>query len=184
VNVSDIVVQEQEVNRVLLRYCRGVDRMDAELTLSCFHTDATAHYGTLYQGSAAGFVEWLWPIHASMIGHVHTLSNVLVEFDDDRTAASESYVHTQLRVREADGSKWDLLGRSRYLDRWERASRTWKIRHRALVNDLRSAVPVTTIDTATHIPPAGTSNAPIASRRDHDDPSYSVLADGRARRSR
>ena len=56
----------------------------------------------LYRGSAAGFVEWLWPGHVAMVGHRHEVSNILIELQGDR-AASETYVFVTLRVAKAMG---------------------------------------------------------------------------------
>ncbi len=63
----------------VFRYARGIDRMDAELMMSVFKEDAHIYYGAKFEGTPAGFVEWLWPLHADMIGHQHLISNVLVE---------------------------------------------------------------------------------------------------------
>ena len=35
-----ILLDERDIREVLLRYCRGVDRCDAELISSCYHADA------------------------------------------------------------------------------------------------------------------------------------------------
>ena len=88
---------DRDIRAVLVRYCRGIDRMDAPMTRSCWHADGTADYGRLYKGTADGFIEWLWPVHAAMIGHVHSLSNVTVEVDGDRRR------HRELRPRRAAG---------------------------------------------------------------------------------
>ena len=97
--MSDIddLLAKQEITEVIYRYCRGIDRMDAELTLSCWHEGGLAHYGRLFEGTAEGFVEWLWPVHAAMVGHRHEISNILVDVRDDR-ASSEAYVSVTLRV--------------------------------------------------------------------------------------
>lgn len=34
-----------EIWQVLMNYCRGVDRLDRELLLSCYHPDATDDHG-------------------------------------------------------------------------------------------------------------------------------------------
>jgi hypothetical protein len=170
----DGLLAKQAITEQLHRYCRGIDRMDAELTLSVWHPDGTADYGGLYRGSAAGFVDWLWPVHAAMVGHRHEVSNILIELDGDR-AASETYVFVTLRVLEPDGSMTDIVGQGRYLDRWERRAGVWAIAHRDYVSDLSQAHVVEQRDVATHLPPSGEAGTRRASRRDRTDHSYLVL---------
>jgi hypothetical protein len=67
------------IAKTLYEYCRGIDRMDAELTLACFEPTAELKYSGMYLGDPAGFVKWLWPRHAAMVGHTHSITNILVE---------------------------------------------------------------------------------------------------------
>src|SRR6185436_9663893 len=78
------VVARLEITEVLHRYARAMDRMDAELALSCWHPGGTDDHAPLYSGSAEGFVEWLWPVHAAMVMTRHVISNILIEVDGDR----------------------------------------------------------------------------------------------------
>src|SRR4051794_722610 len=103
------------VTQALFQYARGIDRMDADLVLACFEPDALIHYGGKFRGSPQGFVDWLWPIHAGMIGHVHSISNVLVV--EAPAITSEAYVAVTLRIREGD-EVFDYVARGRYLDSW------------------------------------------------------------------
>jgi hypothetical protein len=173
-DLLDELRSDRDIRAVLVRYCRGIDRMDAELTLSCWHPDGTADYGRLYEGSAQGFVEWLWPVHAAMVGHVHTLGNVTVELDGDR-AATEAYVCVVLRFVHDDGQQYDLVGRGRYLDAFERRHGHWAIAHRRYVSDLGTIQKVEGFDVSRHLPPVRPGLRPLVGRRDHDDLSYTLL---------
>ena len=159
----DDLVADRDIRAVLVRYCRGIDRMDALLTRSCWHTDGTADYGRLFKGTADGFIEWLWPVHAAMIGHVHSLSNVTVEIDGD-AAATESYVHVVLRVPAPDDGQVDIVGRGRYLDAFERRDGAWAIVHRTYVSDLASTQRVELLDVG-GTAPAGTAGSGRQRRR-------------------
>ena len=138
------------IQQVLYRYCRSMDRMDAGLALACFDPAATLSYGALYQGDPAGFVAWLWPVHAAMVGHTHTLGNVIVDVTGADTAVSESYVMVTLRFEDrntddADAAtqQFDLVGKGRYLDRWSCGNDgTWRIVARTYVSDLGTVIPV------------------------------------------
>ena len=137
----DHVIATHEIQQVLARYCRGMDRMDADLTLECFEPDAHLEYHGLYRGDPAGFVRWLWPVHASLVGHTHQIQNSIVDVDhaDAGRAVSEAYVTVTLRAV-LDGAVVDLIGRGRYLDEWTSASGRWAIRDRRYVSDLTTVV--------------------------------------------
>lgn len=80
------LLDKQAISEVIWRYCRGMDRMDKELTLSCWHPGGTDDHAPLFKGTAVGFVEWLWPIHAAMAATRHLVSNITVELNGDRAA--------------------------------------------------------------------------------------------------
>lgn len=159
------LLHKQAITEVLYRYCRGIDRMDRDLVISCWHSDGTADYEDIYSGSGEGFVDWVWPVHRDgFVAHSHQITNVLVEVAEDGDhAVSESYVTVALR---AAGDGGVLVGRGRYLDQWSRREGVWAIDHRRHVSD------VSTSATAT-----GGAD-PVIDRRTPRDPSY-VLFSGR-----
>jgi hypothetical protein len=158
------LLAKQEISEVIYRYCRGIDRMDRELTLSCWHPDGTADYGEIYRGTGAGFVDWLWPVHRDgFAAHSHQITNMLIELDGAR-AASESYVTVALRSRGTE-SAVDLIARGRYLDRWSRRDGVWAIDHRRHLVDMQSSYPAS----------AGDGEPMDGSSRGPDDASYELL---------
>ncbi|MHA7837063.1 MAG: nuclear transport factor 2 family protein [bacterium] len=160
------LLDRQAIRDVLSRYCRGLDRMDKEMAYAVWHPDATACYDGIYEGSGHGFVDWVWEAHASMERHSHQITNVLIELDGDR-ATSEAYVTVVLWTRpDAEGCQQELVGRGRYLDRWERRGRVWAIAHRIHLLDLSSASPLNRAQTS-----------PRASR-DERDPSFELIGRG------
>jgi len=121
------------ITEVIHRYCRGMDRMDRALTLSCWHPGGTDDHAPLYSGSAEGFVEWLWPVHEAMLATRYVVSNTLIELDGD-SAVAETYWSVTLRVEHA----WevlDILGGGLYLDRFECLAGVWAIRDRQSILD-------------------------------------------------
>ena len=52
------------IQQVLVRYCRRMDRTDAPLTLDCSEADADLTYSGLSHGVRQESVDWLWPAHA------------------------------------------------------------------------------------------------------------------------
>ena len=158
---------KQEITEVIYRYCRALDRMDRALASTIWHADGTADYGpTMYQGTGAGFLDWVWPAHESMLGHSHQIANVLIEVDGDR-AGSEAYVTATLWGALEPGTLTTIVSRGRYVDRWSCRDGVWAIDHRCFAEDL-------TVTTA--LPDAGPPGADASpARRDRSDPSYDVL---------
>lgn len=161
------LLAKQAITEVIYRYCRALDRMDRDDALTIWHPDGTADYGPgMYQGTGAGFVDWVWPAHESMLGHSHQIANILIAVDDDR-AGSESYVTATLWGEFEPGTLTTIVSRGRYVDRWSRRAGVWAIDHRRFAEDL-------TVTTAVPGAAAPGSDASPA-RRDRADPSYEVL---------
>lgn len=157
------LVAKQAITEALYRYCRAMDRLDAELGYSVWHGDGTADYGILFQGSGSGFVDWVCQRHSAMSGHSHQVSNVLILVDGER-AGSEAYVTTALRNVDESGTTVQRTIRGRYVDRWSRRNGIWAIDHRQYLHDF---------DDVTEI---GTGGRETSGRRDRTDPSYELLA--------
>jgi hypothetical protein len=157
-STSDDLWAMQEITAVIHRYCRALDRMDAELGYSVWHEDGQADYGN-FQGTGRAFIDFANEYHRALVSHSHFVGNVLIELDGDR-ATSETYVDVIL-LEEKGGRYLALHGRGRYLDRWSRRDGRWALDHRTHLIDL-----VTTQETD-GVGPAG--------RRDATDPSYDIL---------
>lgn len=155
--VDKLAIAEQITN-----YARAMDRIDRELGYAVWHGDGTARYGTMFDGTARDFIDWVCHQHSRMVAHVHRISNILITLDGDR-AASEAYVHAVLRF-EQDGVMQQGTAYGRYLDRWSRRNGRWAIDHREYVQDIDEV---------------GNAGPPlvgaIGGRRDRTDPSYAVL---------
>jgi len=163
------LLDKQAIHETLQRYCRGVDRMDRELTRSCWHPDGTADYQGMFEGGVAALLDWMWALHETMQTHSHQLTNCLIELAEDR-AVSEAYVTVALRTRPGRDGVRDVLTRGRYLDRWSRREGRWAIDHRHYLSDWLTSLPVGDAPTS-----------PVAGRRDPQDPSYAAFAELRSR---
>ena len=157
------LASKQAIRDTLSHYCRGLDRMDKAMACSVWHDDGTAHYIDMFEGSGHGFVDWVWQAHEGMERHSHQMSNVLIEVEDN-TAVSEAYVTVVLWTNpDNNGQQQEIIGRSRYLDRWSLRDQRWAIDHRTHVLDMQTIQPLT----------RGEVNK--QSSRDLDDVSYSLL---------
>lgn len=87
---AQLVADRAEIERQLLRYCRGVDRRDLELVRSTYHPDAWDDHGS-YQGDLDGFLAFVaGEVHARFRTTMHKLGQSLIEIEGD-VAHAESY---------------------------------------------------------------------------------------------
>ena len=139
--VDDLVAQ-QEIRDVLIRYTRGIDRMDAELVSSCYWPGAHDDHGA-FQGTVEQFVEWVRDVLSYFDVTMHFIGNQLVELHGD-SANAESYCVAYHRRRARDGEEGhDLVIGLRYVDRMERRDGEWRIADRRCVFDWTRHDPVT-----------------------------------------
>ena len=117
------LADRQAITELIYRYCRSMDRIDAELGYSIWHDDAEADYGQVYRGSGRGFIDFVCAQHRHLLGHSHQISNILIDLDGDR-AASESYVTATLRMLQGEQLK-QITVWARYVDRWSRRGGRW-----------------------------------------------------------
>jgi hypothetical protein len=160
----DDMLAKQEITEAIFKYCRCMDRCDAELGKEVFHSDAKVDYGAqMYQGSGYGFVDNALSAHTGMfLSHSHQHGNILIEVDGDR-AYSETYGHVTLRRRDENGQLIDNRNFGRYLDIWEKRDGKWKIAERAYLTDYDDTGPATGAIFET------------AGKRDPSDPSYRLF---------
>jgi hypothetical protein len=157
------LASKQAIRDTLSRYCRSLDRMDKAMARSVWHDDGTAHYIDMFEGSGHGFVDWVWQAHEGMERHSHQISHVLIEVEDN-TAISEAYVTVALWTNpDNNGQQQEIIGRSRYLDRWSLRNQRWAIDHRTHVLDMQT------------IQSLNRGEVNKQSSRDLDDASYSLL---------
>lgn len=111
------------------RYCRGIDRRDAELAKSAYHASAADDHGH-FIGPAHQFIDWLIPSHdkAGWASLQHHVTNHSVEIDGD-TAHGETYY---IFVGRQSNNEIQVHG-GRYIDRFERRNGKWAIADRVCI---------------------------------------------------
>lgn len=157
------IADRHAITDLIYRYCRAVDRIDAELGYTIYHEDGVADYLPGYEGSGRGSIDYICASHRQALGTSHQVSNIIIQLDGDK-AASEAYVQAHLRIRYGDQVK-HLGVWARYLDRWSRRGGRWGIDKRQAVidfNEVRDFTPL---------------RGENAGRNDRSDPSYAVLKD-------
>lgn len=128
------LLDKQAIYENLMRYCRGVDRLDVDLIAGAFHPNAHVNTGRLIvQGPEIGpaIVD---ATRRGSLASSHFVGNVLIEFEGQDVALCEAYVNSML-VLEDGGRRFTRVRGSRYLDRAERRDGWWKVAVREVVDD-------------------------------------------------
>jgi uncharacterized protein (TIGR02246 family) len=153
------LLDKQAIREVVMRYCRGVDRGDAELLRSSYHADGVdERFGSVHTGAEVG--EIVASMLETMQSTCHQITTQTIEVRGD-AAVAESYStgHHVLK----DGRRLHTL--VRYLDHFERRDGEWRISHRNVVVDGSEVLD----------PLEGPNVAPSTARRDRSDPSYALF---------
>jgi ketosteroid isomerase-like protein len=158
------LLDKHAIREVIMRYCRGVDRCDAALISSAYHSDAIDLHGSRnFTGATVGrgLVDGL---EATAKRSMHHVTNQVIHVNGD-IAGCESY-YAAFRVEDHDGEERVLQALGRYVDRLERRDGEWRIAHRVVVNEI-----------VRYLPP---ESFPVNARtdlasRDGSDPSYAAL---------
>lgn len=128
----------EAIRACIYRVSRGTDRIDRDVLRSAFHSDATVHFGKLYDGPVAGWIETALRHQASQGQRQHLVGNIIIELDDD-VAFAESY-ELDRHVTPIAGELRDLVLGARTLDRFERRDGEWRIVERTKLLDWGRAI--------------------------------------------
>jgi hypothetical protein len=133
-------LDEAAIQRVLVQYCRGVDRGDEALIAAVYWPDATDDHGR-YRGSGPGFAPYVVKaLNAHALATQHVLGNVTIELAGS-LAYVESYVLARHKLRR-DGRLVLETFAGRYVDRFEKRAGAWRIAHRQVVLDWSKVEPI------------------------------------------
>jgi hypothetical protein len=160
----EALLDKQSIHEVMLRYCRGVDRLDAELIASAYHPDAyDDHCGREFTGETVGpgIAQW---IGETMEMTSHQITNHTIVVDGDFAGSEAYYTETHI-MREGDRRVKGLVV-GRYVDRLERREGAWRIIHRRVLMEGSSELPID-LTAERLVTKLWTT--------DRNDPSYAVL---------
>lgn len=125
-------IEKQQIQELLLNYCRGIDRMDKALVRSCYHDDAVDEHGS-FSGSVEEFMVWCWRLLSRYTMTMHYMSNMLIEIDDQR-AQSECY-GTAVHRGESQYPERNLVVGFRFVDVLEKRCGHWRILRRVATTE-------------------------------------------------
>lgn len=164
--VSEIV-DRQAIHDNIMRYCRGIDRMDRALVADCFHPDAHDEHGN-FAGTVGEFMAWVWPLLAKYNTTMHFIGNHHSEVKGN-AAVAETYGIAIHRSDDPAPHRNLDIG-FRYVDRFERRdSGQWRIARRVATTEW-----VESADPARAFPPA---DGIRVGQRNRSDVLYQMLAD-------
>ena len=150
----------QEIYDCIMRYCRGIDRLDRAMLLSAYHPDAIDDHGP-FVGGVEAFADHVFKLHYGMQHYTqHHITNHRCDLDGD-TAHAESYYLFRCLNRE---KPFYCHSSGRYIDRLERREGRWAIAARICLVEARDD----------NWGPEGLEVNSVyqLSRRDGEDPSY------------
>lgn len=122
------LIDRQEIWAVVLRYARGIDRLDRELVRSCYWDDAIDDHHA-YVGGPDYFIDTTFEgCRATSIVQHHGVSNHNCEIDGDNAYAETYYTFIGANIEPPH-----LLSMGRYIDHLQRRDGIWKFANRATV---------------------------------------------------
>ena len=135
--VSADAVQElldrEAIRTVLGRYCRAVDRGDAELMRTVYWPDATEWHGS-FVGLSMDFVD-LAVLAEGYESLWHSLGTINIDLQGS-TAYSEAYFSSRcVPIGRSNGARSLRLHEGRYIDRFEKREGEWRVADRKIVSE-------------------------------------------------
>ncbi|MFD4265315.1 nuclear transport factor 2 family protein [Rhodococcus sp. NPDC058481] len=124
------LLDKQAIYEVVMRYCRGIDRLDFDLVRGAYHRDGIDHH-TGFDGTIDEYIAWVRPKLELLGGTMHHIGNHLVELRGD-LAISESY---STATHWGHPDRGDFTSGARFLDLMERRDGRWAIAERWAVRE-------------------------------------------------
>jgi hypothetical protein len=164
------LVDRSEIHRVMMRYARGLDRLDNVLARSCYWDDATEDHGQ-YVGDPDGFIQYADGTTLMFEAVQHGILNHICDLQGDEAFTETYYQFTGLTA--GDGPNFVSTGR--YVDHFQKrpgpsGSAEWRIANRVTIIETQMDVPKAAI--LKMMPPAYSEDEPSQARRDRTDVSY------------
>ena len=135
------LVAVDEIRQAVLRFCRGLDRLDVELMRSAYLPRAVDDHG-VFVGDAAEFCQRAVTSHSRYDATLHCVLNHTVELDSPTAARGEAYVLAHVLRTDEHGVRQHDAWWGRYQDRYERRDGRWGIAHRICVHEWTQTRPV------------------------------------------
>lgn len=130
------ILDKDAIWECVLRYTRGLDRLDLDLFRSAYWEDALTCHGHV-NGSVDDFLDWWLPLQQRREVGQHVVTNHWVSFDGADAADGETYFLASIKNAAEDFV--ELLA-GRYVDRFEKRDGQWRIKTRVLIFEWEATV--------------------------------------------
>jgi SnoaL-like domain len=117
-------IDRQEIWQVLLRYGRGLDRLDVPLARSCYWDDAIEDHGE-FVGRPDDFIAWANEATIYFIMQHHGLTNHYCEL-----AGDDAYAETHFQFMGVCQTEPHFMSMGRYVDHFQKRNGEWRILNR------------------------------------------------------
>ena len=122
------------IRSLALSFCAGLDQENVSLLKSVFWPDATDDHGTLFQGLAWDFAEYVVTQRERVRPTLHTVTNHHVSFDaSDQDSATGLVYGVGYQFAHALPTRRTRIVVGWYEDVYRRRSGEWKIQNRRFV---------------------------------------------------
>ncbi len=129
------LLDRQAIRDCVIRYCRGVDRLDRDMLLSAYHPDAIDDHG-MFVGGPEAFADFFFAFHGQNQSVTqHIITNHYCELDGDTAHCETYWLYAGMNQQ---GPPLSLSG-GRYVDRMERRNGRWAIAARKCLMDWHGA---------------------------------------------
>jgi hypothetical protein len=122
------LADKQAIYEVVLRYCRGVDRVDMDMIRSAYHPDGIDNH-TGFSGPLDAWIAFLEPALRRFDGTTHIVCNHLSEIAGD-AAVAETYGTAVHWGQPHDEHRRNFTTGFRYIDHMVRRDGRWAIQER------------------------------------------------------
>lgn len=158
------LVDRDEIHRVMLRYARGLDRLDNALVRSCYWDDATEDHGH-FVGAPDDFIAWADGTTLMFQSTQHAILNHFCDLQGD-----DAFCETYYQFTGVTAEPPHFVSTGRYIDHFQKRDGEWRIFNRVTIIEGTFDVPQA-LRTAQQ-PSAYSEDNPCQAARDSRDVSY------------
>ena len=158
------IVDRHEIHQVMLRYARGLDRLDNPLTRSCYWDDAIEDHGH-FVGAPDAFIKWA---DGSTVMFETTQHAILNHFCD--LQGSDAYCETYYQFTGVAAEPPNFVSTGRYIDHFQKRGGEWRILNRVTLVEGTFDIPEAA--KTAQMPSAYSADEPCQAARDRTDVSY------------
>jgi ketosteroid isomerase-like protein len=158
------MADRHDIHQVMLRYARGLDRLDFDLARSCYWDDAIEDHGT-YVGRPDDFIRWADGTTLAFESTQHAILNHFCDLQGD-----DAYCETYYQFTSKAAVAPHLMSTGRYVDHFQKRGGEWRIANRVCIIETQYELHDYVLSRLA--PSAYSTEEPCQASRDRNDVSY------------